>query len=163
MRAGTSRFSGKWPTRNRACPGRNCHISPGVDHPLAGKEPSCPGGLRTDLVQGETFALTLRFERAGHVTVIARVRGRVWDRAVTGIDARRPHLFARFVPAGPGAVVWPLRSRRCTGRFNALSILSSAQPAVSSGCMNRRAPSASGPCVHSLLLMRRSLRRAPFF
>jgi hypothetical protein len=28
-------------------------------------------------VQGETFALTLRFERAGYVTVIARVRGRV--------------------------------------------------------------------------------------
>jgi copper(I)-binding protein len=33
--------------------------------------------LRTDLVQGETFPLTLRFERAGEVTVIARVRRRV--------------------------------------------------------------------------------------
>jgi periplasmic copper chaperone A len=34
-------------------------------------------GLRTDLVQGETFPLTLRFERAGEVTVVARVRRRV--------------------------------------------------------------------------------------
>ncbi len=34
-------------------------------------------GLRTDLVQGETFPLTLRFERAGEVIVIARVRRRV--------------------------------------------------------------------------------------
>ena len=33
-------------------------------------------GLRADLVQGETFPLTLRFERAGEVTVIARVRRR---------------------------------------------------------------------------------------
>jgi hypothetical protein len=29
------------------------------------------------LVQGETFRLTLRFERAGDVTVMARVRRRV--------------------------------------------------------------------------------------
>ena len=34
-------------------------------------------GVQTDLVQGETFPLTLRFERAGEVTVIARVRRRV--------------------------------------------------------------------------------------
>jgi periplasmic copper chaperone A len=34
-------------------------------------------GLRTDLVQGETFPLTLRFERAGEVTVTGRVRRRV--------------------------------------------------------------------------------------
>jgi periplasmic copper chaperone A len=34
-------------------------------------------GLQTDLVQGETFPLTLRFERAGEVTVCARVRRRV--------------------------------------------------------------------------------------
>jgi periplasmic copper chaperone A len=34
-------------------------------------------GLQTDLVQGETFPLTLRFELAGEVTVIARVRRRV--------------------------------------------------------------------------------------
>jgi periplasmic copper chaperone A len=34
-------------------------------------------GLRTDLVQGETFPLTLRFEGAGEVTVVARVRRRV--------------------------------------------------------------------------------------
>jgi copper(I)-binding protein len=34
-------------------------------------------GLRTSLVQGETFPLTLRFERAGEVTVTARVRRRV--------------------------------------------------------------------------------------
>jgi periplasmic copper chaperone A len=34
-------------------------------------------GLRTPLVQGETFPLTLRFERAGTVTVTARVRRRV--------------------------------------------------------------------------------------
>jgi len=34
-------------------------------------------GLRTDLVQGEMFPLTLRFERAGEVTVIVRVRRRV--------------------------------------------------------------------------------------
>ncbi len=34
-------------------------------------------GLRTGLVQGKTFPLTLQFERAGEVTVIARVRRRV--------------------------------------------------------------------------------------
>jgi copper(I)-binding protein len=34
-------------------------------------------GLRTDLVQGESFPLTLQFERAGEVTVMARVRRRV--------------------------------------------------------------------------------------
>ncbi len=34
-------------------------------------------GLRTDLVQGESFPLTLRFERAGEVTVVTRVRRRV--------------------------------------------------------------------------------------
>jgi copper(I)-binding protein len=34
-------------------------------------------GLRTALVQGQTFPLTLRFDRAGEVTVIARVRRRV--------------------------------------------------------------------------------------
>jgi copper(I)-binding protein len=34
-------------------------------------------GLRTALVQGQTFPLTLRFDRAGEVTVIARVRQRV--------------------------------------------------------------------------------------
>ena len=34
-------------------------------------------GLQTDLVQGETFPLTLRFARAGVVTVTARVRRRV--------------------------------------------------------------------------------------
>jgi len=34
-------------------------------------------GLQTDLVQGETFPLTLRFEAAGEVAVIARVRRRV--------------------------------------------------------------------------------------
>jgi copper(I)-binding protein len=33
--------------------------------------------LRTDLVQGETFPLSLRFERAGEVTVSARVRRKV--------------------------------------------------------------------------------------
>lgn len=34
-------------------------------------------GIRTDLVQGEAFAITLRFERAGEVTVYSRVRRRV--------------------------------------------------------------------------------------
>ncbi len=34
-------------------------------------------GLWTDLVQGETFPLTLRFERAGEVTIVVRVRRRV--------------------------------------------------------------------------------------
>jgi copper(I)-binding protein len=34
-------------------------------------------GLRMALAQGETFPLTLRFERVGEVTVIARVRRRV--------------------------------------------------------------------------------------
>jgi copper(I)-binding protein len=34
-------------------------------------------GLRRDLVQGERFPLTLRFERAGSVTLVARVRRRV--------------------------------------------------------------------------------------
>jgi copper(I)-binding protein len=34
-------------------------------------------GLRTNLIQGATFPLTRRFERAGKVTVIARVRRRV--------------------------------------------------------------------------------------
>lgn len=34
-------------------------------------------GLTADLVQGETFPLTLRFERAGEVTVTVRVRRRV--------------------------------------------------------------------------------------
>jgi copper(I)-binding protein len=34
-------------------------------------------GLRTDLIQGQTFSLTLQFEHAGDVTVIARVRRRV--------------------------------------------------------------------------------------
>jgi copper(I)-binding protein len=33
--------------------------------------------LRTGLVQGQTFPLTLQFERAGEVTVVARVRRRV--------------------------------------------------------------------------------------
>jgi copper(I)-binding protein len=34
-------------------------------------------GLRADLVQGQMFPLTLRFERAGEVTVVARIRRRV--------------------------------------------------------------------------------------
>jgi copper(I)-binding protein len=34
-------------------------------------------GLETDLVRGQTFPLMLRFERAGQVTVVARVRRRV--------------------------------------------------------------------------------------
>jgi copper(I)-binding protein len=34
-------------------------------------------GMRTALVQGQTFPLTLRFDRSGEVTVIARVRRRV--------------------------------------------------------------------------------------
>ena len=42
-------------------------------------------GLRTDLVQGETFPLTLQFERAGEVTVIARVRRRVDAAGITPI------------------------------------------------------------------------------
>ncbi len=34
-------------------------------------------GLRADLVQGETFPLTLAFERSGPVTIVARVRRKV--------------------------------------------------------------------------------------
>ena len=45
-------------------------LEPGISHPVL-------VGLRTELVQGETLPLTLRFERAGEVTVIARVRRRV--------------------------------------------------------------------------------------
>ena len=42
-----------------------------------GKSHLVLSGLRTALVQGETFPLTLRFEHGGQVTVIARVRRRV--------------------------------------------------------------------------------------
>lgn len=45
-------------------------LEPGKDHIAL-------YGLQTDLVQGRTFLLTLRFERAGEVTVVARVRRRV--------------------------------------------------------------------------------------
>ena len=44
-------------------------------------------GLRTDLVQGETFPITLRFARAGVVTVTARVRRRVDAAGLTPIPA----------------------------------------------------------------------------
>jgi periplasmic copper chaperone A len=45
-------------------------LEPGTDHLAL-------FGLRMSLVQGQTFPLTLRFERAGQVTIIARVRRRV--------------------------------------------------------------------------------------
>jgi copper(I)-binding protein len=57
-------------------------------------------GLRSDLVQGKTFPLTLYFDRAGEVTLIARVRRKVdaagtatlppvsvGDLTVTGVSA----------------------------------------------------------------------------
>ena len=40
-------------------------------------------GLRTALAQGETFPLKLRFDRAGEVTIIARVRRRVDAAGIT--------------------------------------------------------------------------------
>lgn len=42
-------------------------------------------GLQTDLVQGETFPITLRFAHAGEVTVTARVRRRVDAAGLTPI------------------------------------------------------------------------------
>ena len=45
-------------------------LEPGANHLML-------FGLQTDLVQGETFPLTLQFAHAGKVTVTARVRRRV--------------------------------------------------------------------------------------
>ena len=61
-------------------------------------------GLRTDLVQGEIFPLTLRFERAGEVTVVARVRRRV-DAAGTGIlpEVSLGNLTIALASAPPAA------------------------------------------------------------
>lgn len=42
-------------------------------------------GLRRDLAQGETFPLTLRFARAGEMTVTARVRRKVDAAAVSPV------------------------------------------------------------------------------
>jgi copper(I)-binding protein len=58
--------------------------------------------LRTDLVQGETFPLTLRFERAGEVTVIARVRRRVDAAGVAPLpEVSLGDLTIRLVSAPP--------------------------------------------------------------
>jgi copper(I)-binding protein len=62
-------------------------------------------GLRTDLVQGETFPLTLRFERAGEVTVTARVRRRVDAAGITPLpeDSLGEFTIAdASAPSAPG-------------------------------------------------------------
>jgi copper(I)-binding protein len=59
-------------------------------------------GLRTALVQGETFPLTLRFERAGNVTVMARVRRRVDAAGITPLpEASAGDLTIALVSAPP--------------------------------------------------------------
>ncbi len=45
-------------------------------------------GLQTDLVQGDVFPLTLHFDRAGGVTVVARVRRKVDAAGIAAI----PHV-----------------------------------------------------------------------
>jgi copper(I)-binding protein len=61
-------------------------------------------GLQTDLVQGDVFPLTLHFDRAGEVTVVARVRRKV-DAA--GIAAIPPvvvgDLILELASAPPAA------------------------------------------------------------
>lgn len=59
-------------------------------------------GLRTDLVQGQTFPLTLRFERAGEVTVTARVRRRVDAAGITPLpEASVDDLIIALASAPP--------------------------------------------------------------
>jgi copper(I)-binding protein len=44
-------------------------------------------GLQADLVQGDVFPLTLHFDRAGEVTVVARVRRKVDAAGIAAIPA----------------------------------------------------------------------------
>jgi copper(I)-binding protein len=57
-------------------PGDAIVLEPGADHLML-------IGLREPLIQGRTFPLTLRFARAGNVTVQARVRRRVDAAGIT--------------------------------------------------------------------------------
>jgi periplasmic copper chaperone A len=61
-------------------------------------------GLQTDLVQGDAFALTLHFERAGDVTVISRVRRRVDAAGIAPLpEASLGDLTIALVSAPPAS------------------------------------------------------------
>jgi len=77
-------------------------------------------GLRTDLVQGETFPLTVRFEHAGEATVIARVRRRVDAAGITQLpEVSLGDLTISLVsaPPAPRAEISLLSSRCSLARF----------------------------------------------
>lgn len=65
-------------------------------------------GLRASLVQGQTFPVTLRFARAGEVTVTARVRRKVDAAGVPPIPpVTAGDLTISLVSAPPAAAVAP--------------------------------------------------------
>jgi copper(I)-binding protein len=72
-------------------------------------------GLRSDLVQGQTFPLTLYFDRAGEVLVTARVRRKVDAAGSTPLPAVAVgELTVTHVSALPAPAATPdALSRRC--------------------------------------------------
>lgn len=70
-------------------------------------------GLRTDLVQGQTFPLTLRFERAGEVEVMVRIRRKVDAAGVAPIPpvvAGDLQISLASAPPAPAATPMAKRS-----------------------------------------------------
>lgn len=79
-------------------------LEPGGDHLML-------VGLRRDLVQGETFPLTLRFARAGEATVQVRVRRRVDAAGVTPFPPVVSGDLAISLASSPPVGVWATPSR----------------------------------------------------
>jgi copper(I)-binding protein len=70
-------------------------------------------GLRIPLAQGETFPLTLRFERAGQVTLTARVRRRVDAAGIAplpGVSLGELTIAQASAPPAPGPQAGPARA-----------------------------------------------------
>ena len=75
-------------------------------------------GLCADLVQGQTFPLTLRFERAGEVEVTVRVRRKVDAAGVAPIPpvvAGELHISLASAPPAPASTPHPNPSPRARG------------------------------------------------
>jgi copper(I)-binding protein len=83
--------------------------------------------LRTDLVQGQTFPLTLQFERAGEVTVIARVRRRVDAAGVAPLpDVSLGDLTITMVSAPPAPGPLTQRARADAARCGGANVMQRA-------------------------------------
>lgn len=110
--------------------GKTLVLEPGANHLML-------IGLRTDLVQGETFPLTLRFARAGEVTVTARVRRKTDAPGITPFPpAVSGEISVSLVSAPPAAAGTPAAAvGPSSARKSWLEIV--PQPRHAIACCNR--------------------------